>query len=393
MHTEMHTGLDPPKGIWWKPAHKAEKVWVAIAFAWCMVLFAMMPLWHWKGGQNPSGIRRRVDPEAYYARTVGEFVEQYKIGEDRGMPDRARRRRAPTSTSRASRSSGTRSSSCSKGNEYTLHLSSLDVNHGFRLYPAERQLPGGARLRLRPARDPDRRRRLPHHLQRVLRHRTPHDGRARDRRSTRGQARWPTDGRATTPARRRPMTAPARPDFRTCPSTGHRIDRQAELLIKANAVVAGRLAARRRRSPRCCWCSRAGRPCTCSRPVWYYRILGVHGMNMLIFFIIFFEMAVLYFAGTVLLNARPAAPRLGWFGFALMVVGALLVECDEWSGRADVLFTSYLPLRAASDLLPRRHPLRRRRADRRSGSSSPRWSWPSARRPTPARCRWSSTAR
>ena len=43
--------------------------------------------------------------------------------------------------------------------------------------------------------------------------------------------------------------------------------------------------------------------------VWFYRILGVHGMNMLIFFIIFFEMAVLYFASTVLLNARGCAPK------------------------------------------------------------------------------------
>ena len=52
MHTETHTGLESPKGIWWKPAHATEKVWVAIAFAWCMVLFAMMPLWHWKGGET-----------------------------------------------------------------------------------------------------------------------------------------------------------------------------------------------------------------------------------------------------------------------------------------------------------------------------------------------------
>ena len=37
MLTDTHTGLDSPQGIWWKPAHKAEKVWVAIAFAgaWC----------------------------------------------------------------------------------------------------------------------------------------------------------------------------------------------------------------------------------------------------------------------------------------------------------------------------------------------------------------------
>ena len=75
MHTETHTGLDSPRGNWWRPAHKAEKVWVGIAFAWCMVLFAMMPLWHWKGGQNPSGIRRRVEPTAFFARTE-EFIKQ-----------------------------------------------------------------------------------------------------------------------------------------------------------------------------------------------------------------------------------------------------------------------------------------------------------------------------
>ena len=82
MHTETHTGLESPKGNWWKPAHKSEKVWVGIAFAWCMVLFAMMPLWHWKGGQNPSGIRRRVEPAAFFARTQ-EFIQQYQVDSDR----------------------------------------------------------------------------------------------------------------------------------------------------------------------------------------------------------------------------------------------------------------------------------------------------------------------
>ena len=43
---------------------------------------------------------------------------------------------------------------------------------------------------------------------------------------------------------------------------------------------------------------------------WYYRMLTAHGLNMLIFFIIFFEMAVLYFASSTLLNTRLAAPRI-----------------------------------------------------------------------------------
>src|SRR5688500_3146325 len=80
--------------------------------------------------------------------------------------------------------------------------------------------------------------------------------------------------------------------------------------------------------------------------VWFYRILGVHGMSMLIFFIIFFEMAVLHFTSPALLNARCSAPKLSWIAFGLMLGGALLVEAMMWGGKADVLFTSYVPLRA-----------------------------------------------
>lgn len=75
-------------------------------------------------------------------------------------------------------------------------------------------------------------------------------------------------------------------------------------------------------------------------------MLTIHGMTMLIFFILFFEMAILYFACGPALNSRVAAPRLAWTAFVLMVVGALVVEWAMWTGKADVLFTSYVPLRA-----------------------------------------------
>ena len=133
MHIDVHTGLDSPKGNWWKPAHKSEKTWVVIAFAWCMVLFAMMPLWHWKGGQNPSGIRRRVTPAAFYQRTV-EFTRQYKVGEDRGMPIVAPPPGADVYLTAMS-FQWTPILKLQKGKEYILHLSALDVNHGFSLYP------------------------------------------------------------------------------------------------------------------------------------------------------------------------------------------------------------------------------------------------------------------
>ena len=140
-------------------------------------------------------------------------------------------------------------------------------------------------------------------------------------------------------------TAPDVTAYRTCPVTRRRIDLRAEQLIKVNAVVAivallvGATAALLLALTR--WQAVHLLPA-----VWYYRILGVHGMNMLIFFIIFFEMAVLWFASTVLLNARPAAPRYGWFNFGLMLAGSLIVEAMQWSGRADVLYTSYPPLKA-----------------------------------------------
>lgn len=129
----MHSGLESPKGVWWKPAHKTEKIWVAIAFAWCMVLFAMMPIMHAKGGQNVSGIRHTVEPAAFQQR-VGEFIADYQIGTDNGYPVVA----PPPGSDvylMATMWAWTPVLQLEKGVEYTLHLSALDVNHGFSLLP------------------------------------------------------------------------------------------------------------------------------------------------------------------------------------------------------------------------------------------------------------------
>ena len=133
--------------------------------------------------------------------------------------------------------------------------------------------------------------------------------------------------------------------FRTCPTTGLKVHSQADALIKAHAVVAtvslliGGIAAIGVLLTR--WQAVHLLPAD-----WFYRILTIHGMSMLIFFILFFEMAVLYFASAVLLNSRVAAPTLAWGSFWLMVLGAVMVEWMMWTGKADVLFTSYVPLRA-----------------------------------------------
>ncbi|WP_315780035.1 MULTISPECIES: cbb3-type cytochrome c oxidase subunit I [unclassified Bradyrhizobium] len=138
---------------------------------------------------------------------------------------------------------------------------------------------------------------------------------------------------------------PARAEFRTCQYTGLKVDTAAQALIKANAVAAvvflaiggimGLLVALTR------W------PAVHLLPAdWFYLILTGHGANVLLFWIIFFEMAILYFASAILLNCRLATPKLAWLGFILMVVGALATNVAVLQGDSSVMFTSYPPMQA-----------------------------------------------
>jgi len=135
-------------------------------------------------------------------------------------------------------------------------------------------------------------------------------------------------------------------DFRTCSVTGLKVHRPAETLIKINAVTAvvfllvGGLLALLVGLTR--W------PAVHLLPdAFYYRFLTLHGIAMLIAWIIFFEIAAVYFCCTVLLNSRLAAPKVGWLAYGLMLVGAAMVTVEVLFGRADVMFTSYAPLKAS----------------------------------------------
>ncbi len=134
-------------------------------------------------------------------------------------------------------------------------------------------------------------------------------------------------------------------DFRTCPTTGLRVDRTAEKLIKANAVAAiiflaigglfGLLVALTR------W------PAVHFLPAdMFYLALTAHGFDVLLVWMIFFEMAILYFASAVLLNSRLAGPRWAWTGFGMMLVGAIITNVAVLRGQSSVMFTSYVPMQA-----------------------------------------------
>ena len=133
--------------------------------------------------------------------------------------------------------------------------------------------------------------------------------------------------------------------FRTCPVTALKVDLAAEKLIIANAVAAviflliGGLFALLLALTR--W-----QAIHLLRPDWFYRILTGHGFDMLVAWIVFFEVAGLYFGSAVMLNARLVLPKVAWTAYILMVVGAVLVNIIVLLGQADVMFTAYVPLKA-----------------------------------------------
>ncbi|MBL8345971.1 MAG: cbb3-type cytochrome c oxidase subunit I, partial [Rubrivivax sp.] len=133
--------------------------------------------------------------------------------------------------------------------------------------------------------------------------------------------------------------------YRTCPRSGLQFEDQAEKLMKVNAFVAvvwlligGVLAigVALTRWPAFRWLEADT----------FYMVLTAHGIDMLIFWIIFFEIAVLYFASSTLLRCRIATPRIAWLAFALMLIGSVLNNVTVFRGGSSVMMTSYVPMMA-----------------------------------------------
>lgn len=133
--------------------------------------------------------------------------------------------------------------------------------------------------------------------------------------------------------------------YRTCPRSGLQFEAQAEKLMIANAFVAvvallvgGLLAIGvvLTRWPAVHWLAADT----------FYMVLTAHGIDMLIFWIIFFEVAVLYFASSTLLRCRIATPKIAWLAFVLMVVGAVMNNVSVFQGGSSVMMTSYVPMMA-----------------------------------------------
>lgn len=126
--------IHEPEGSWWKPVHgKDEKIWFILALVWMLISFLYMPVQHFTGVQNPPTVSYRVSADDFDSLVEG-MVEKYKVGEENGVPVVRPNPDEPVYL-RASMWEWYPALQLEKGKTYKLHLSSIDLQHGFSIQP------------------------------------------------------------------------------------------------------------------------------------------------------------------------------------------------------------------------------------------------------------------
>lgn len=122
-----------PAEDWFKAPTGGERLWIGLALAWCVVLTLAMPYWHFKGKQNSTGEAYKVKPVDFFNR-ADAFIKAHQVGTDNGTPVV---QPPPGSdvylVARMWRWDPVLK--LKKDQTYRLHLSSMDLNHGFSLQP------------------------------------------------------------------------------------------------------------------------------------------------------------------------------------------------------------------------------------------------------------------
>jgi len=132
----MPNPLDPPDGNWWdNPVNRRESLWLGIAGAWSLGIFAWMTGFTRFGDQNPIGETYDKDDEEFESRfgTYRDEADRVEIDGTEAIvpPDDSvyivGQRYQWTGLPVALES----------GREYDIHLTSRDVQHGFSVRPED----------------------------------------------------------------------------------------------------------------------------------------------------------------------------------------------------------------------------------------------------------------
>lgn len=125
--------IHAPASDWFKAPTGAERTWIGLALAWCVVLSIAMPYWHLRGKQNSTGEAYTVEPRAFLERT-NKFIETNKVGELSGVPI-VQPSPGGDAYLVAQMWRWYPVLKLKKDQTYRLHVSSLDLQHGFSLAP------------------------------------------------------------------------------------------------------------------------------------------------------------------------------------------------------------------------------------------------------------------
>ncbi|MEN9663570.1 MAG: cytochrome c oxidase subunit 2 [Verrucomicrobiota bacterium] len=135
--------LRPLTSPWFHGPAGHEKIWLGCALLWCFVMSLMMPYWHFRGKQNSTGEAYTVAPVAYLARAEA-FVKSNRVGT---WKNQASNNPLLTELPLVEPAPGGDAYLVARmwqwypalrlhvGETYRLHLSSLDLQHGFSLQP------------------------------------------------------------------------------------------------------------------------------------------------------------------------------------------------------------------------------------------------------------------
>lgn len=125
--------ISPVKGVWWKPADREERIWIAIALVWCIFITLMMPIWEFTGKQNPPNESYKIQPEEFM-QLANEFTEKYQVGVEKGIPVVEPPPGADVYLV-GRMWMWEPILKLKKGETYRVHLSSVDLQHGLSIYP------------------------------------------------------------------------------------------------------------------------------------------------------------------------------------------------------------------------------------------------------------------
>jgi len=125
-----------PEKNWFKAPEGAERLWIGLSLVWCLIMFIMMPLWHFAGKQNSTGEAYAVKPADFVER-VNKFVETNQVGEYNGDKNLPIVEPSPGGDAYllGKMWQWYPVLKLKKGETYRIHISSADLGHGFSLMP------------------------------------------------------------------------------------------------------------------------------------------------------------------------------------------------------------------------------------------------------------------